>query len=77
MAKVTIYTTPECPYCKAAKEFFKKNKIKYSEKDATKPAVAKEAVDKSGQTGVPVIDIDGKIIVGFDEAKLSKALGIK
>ena len=73
--KVTIYTTPECTYCKAAKEFFKENKVSYKEIDVSKnQKAAKEMVDKSGQMGVPVILIDDKIIVGFDQEKIEKAL---
>jgi len=73
--KVTIYSTPTCTYCKAAKEFFKENKISYKEIDVSKDQkAAKEMVDKSGQMGVPVILIDGKILVGFDQEKVEKAL---
>lgn len=79
MAKsVTIYTTPTCVYCKMAKEFFKKNNIQYTEKDvATDEKAREEMVEKSHQLGVPVIDIDGDIIVGFDRAALEEALGLK
>lgn len=73
--KVVIYTTPECAYCKMAKEFFKQNNISYEEKDVSADDKAREEmVAKSGQLGVPVIDIDGKIIVGFDEAAIKKLL---
>ena len=73
--KLIIYTTPECTYCKAAKEFFKETKISYKEIDVAKDQkAAKEMVDKSGQMGVPVILIDDKIIVGFDQEKIEKAL---
>ena len=78
MAKVTIYTTPDCPWCKAAKEFFKKNKVSYKEVDVAKDQkAAQEMVKKSGQMGVPVIVVGKEIIVGFDQAKLEKVLGIK
>jgi glutaredoxin 3 len=77
MAKVTIYTTPTCVYCKMTKEFFKQNNIVYEEKDVARDIMAaQEMVEKSGQMGVPVIDIDGKIVVGFDKALLSKLLNI-
>jgi glutaredoxin-like YruB-family protein len=77
MAKVTIYTTPTCVYCKMTKEFFKQNNIVYEEKDVARDTMAaQEMVEKSGQMGVPVIDIDGKIVVGFDKALLSKLLNI-
>lgn len=75
--KVKIYSTPTCPYCAQAKQFFKQNSIEYSDVDVSKDEkAAKEMIDKSGQMGVPVIDIDGKIIVGFDREKIKKALGI-
>ena len=78
MTKVVIYTTPTCPWCMKVKEFFKKHNVKYTEKNvAVDEKIAQEAIDKSGQIGVPVIDIDGQIIVGFDEPKLKKALKIK
>ncbi|MBI4098854.1 MAG: glutaredoxin family protein [Candidatus Magasanikbacteria bacterium] len=78
MQKITIYTTPTCPYCKMAKAFFKEHNVAYEEKDvANDSALAEEMVKKSGQMGVPVIDIDGQIILGFDRAKLSTLLNIK
>ena len=78
MAKVTIYTTPTCVYCKATKAFFQEKNIQYTEKDVAIDEKARdEMVRRSGQMGVPVIDIDGKLIIGFDKAKLSELLGIK
>lgn len=78
MAKVTIYTTPTCAYCKMTKAFFKEHDVVYEEKDvAADHAAAKEAMEKSGQMSVPIIDIDGTIVVGFDKAHLSQLLGIK
>ena len=73
--KVTIYTTPTCPYCKMAKEFFKERKIKYKEIDiSTNDKTAKEMIEESGQMGVPVIKIDSEIVLGFDRARLQKLL---
>lgn len=78
MAKVTIYSTPTCVYCKMAKEFFQKNDVAYTEHNVLADLPArKEMVEKSGQLGVPVIDIDGKIIVGFDQHAVKAALGMK
>ncbi|MBI1971313.1 MAG: glutaredoxin family protein [Candidatus Wildermuthbacteria bacterium] len=78
MAKVTIYTTPTCVYCKAAKAFFAENNVAYEEKDVAKDAAARdEMVKKSGMLAVPVIDVNGNVIVGFDKPKLSQLLGIK
>lgn len=74
---VTVYSTPTCPYCKMTKEFLKKNSIKFKDIDVSSDDKAAESmVERSGQMGVPVIDISGKIIVGFDEPALRKALGI-
>ena len=75
---IKIYTTPTCPWCKKTKEFFKENKIKFKEIDAASDKkAAKEMIKKSGQMGVPVIEIDKQLIVGFDEEKLKKALKLK
>ena len=76
--KIIIYSTPNCGYCVFAKDFFKANKIEFREIDVSDDEkAAQEMIKKSGQIGVPVIDIDGKIIVGFDKAKIKKALGLK
>ncbi|MDP1889654.1 MAG: glutaredoxin family protein [Gemmatimonadaceae bacterium] len=76
--KVVIYTTPECVYFKMTKEFFKENNVVYEEKDvAMDEKACNEMVEKSGQLGVPVVDINGQIIIGFDKEKLSEILGIK
>lgn len=73
--KIIIYTTPGCAYCQTAKEFFRQNNISYEEKDVSVDDKAREEmVAKSGQLGAPVIDIDGKIIVGFDEAAIKELL---
>jgi len=78
MKKVTIYTTPVCVYCRAAKDFFKKNNISYEEYDVAADMVKRqEMFDKSGQMGVPVITVDDQLIVGFNQPVLAKALGIK
>lgn len=64
--KVIIYSTPTCPYCIYAKEFFKEKGVAFEDVDVSKDHVrATEMVNKSGQMGVPVIDIGGEVIVGF------------
>lgn len=69
---VTIYSTPTCPYCKLAKDFFKDKNISFTEVDvADDPAAANEMVKKSGQMGVPVIEMDGQIVVGWNQAALN------
>ena len=78
MATVTIYTTPTCVYCRAAKAFFQETKSQYTEKDvATDEKARDEMIQRSGQMGVPIIDIDGKLIIGFDKPKISELLDIK
>ena len=78
MQKVIIYSTPYCVYCKAAKEFFQEHGVVYEEKDVAKDEEAREhMIRRSGQLGVPVIEIGDEVVVGFDRAKLSQLLGIK
>ena len=75
---VKIYTTTTCPYCVMAKRFFKENNVKYEEVNVQENRdAAEEMIEKSGQMGVPVIDVDGTIIVGFDKKALEKALKLK
>jgi len=77
MKNITIYSTPTCHYCILAKEFFDANKVAYTSHDvASDLEKRKEMVSKSGQMGVPVIDIEGQIIVGFNEEKIKSILGI-
>lgn len=64
--KVIVYSTPTCPYCVYAKDYFKQNNVSFEDVDVTKDrSRAQEMIMKSGQMGVPVIDINGEIIVGF------------
>ena len=78
MAKnVVIYSTSTCPYCIRAKQFLSDNNIAFTNYDVSSDqAKADEMVQKSGQMGVPVLDIDGEIIVGFDKDRIKQALGI-
>jgi len=72
---ITIYTIPTCPWCTKAKKYLYQKKLKVNEKDIVNDDYnRKEMMEKSGQMGVPVIDIDGKIIVGFDVIGMDKAL---
>lgn len=78
MKKVVIYSTPTCVYCKLAKDFFTKHGVAYAEHDVAQDLKARaEMVEKSHQLGVPVIDIENEIFVGFDKEGLARALGIK
>jgi glutaredoxin 3 len=75
MKNITIYSTPVCTFCQMAKEYFKEKGLEYTEHNVGADLdKRKEMIDKSGQMGVPVIDIDGKILVGFDKAELESAL---
>ncbi len=72
---IHIYSTPTCHFCKLAKEFFASHKIGYEEFDvSTDIEKRKEMMEKTGQLGVPVIEINGKIIIGFDESTIVKML---
>ena len=73
-----MYTTPTCVYCKMAKEFFKANNLAWEEFNVAEDDEAREEmIKKSGQLGVPVIDVDGQIFIGFDKKGLAQALNIK
>lgn len=75
---IKIYSTPTCHWCVLAKQFFKENKVEYTDYNvAADTKAANEMVQKTGQMGVPVIDIDGQFIIGFDKARIVKALGLK
>ena len=75
MAQVKIYTTPTCAYCKIAKEYFKKNNIEYEEYNVAEDADKRqEMFEKTGQMGVPVVEIDGQIAIGFDKGKIEELL---
>lgn len=75
--KVTMYSTPWCVYCKMAKKFFTDNKISFDEYDVASDALRRdEMIQKTGQMGVPVIDIDNQITIGFDQIRLKQLLGI-
>lgn len=77
MKKVTIYSTPTCTYCNAAKEFFTANNVQFETFDvASNLEKRQEMITKSGQMGVPVIFIDNDLVVGFDKDRLSQLLGI-
>lgn len=77
MNKVEIYSTPWCHFCKMAKEYFTKNNVRFAEYDVMQDAVKRqEMFDKTHQAGVPVIVIDGQVIVGFDKPKIDQLLGL-
>jgi glutaredoxin-like YruB-family protein len=72
---VKVYSTPTCPYCHLAKQFLKENNIEFEDIDVSaSQQAAQEMIDKSHQMGVPVLDIDGNIVVGFDKTKIKQLL---
>jgi glutaredoxin 3 len=75
MVTVKVYSTPTCPWCKKTKEWLKEKKVKFQELNVADDAQARDAmIEKSGQMGVPVIEIGDQILVGFDPAAMEKAL---
>jgi glutaredoxin 3 len=74
-SKIIVYSADWCAFCHAVKDYLDKKGVKYTEKNVEKdPAAGLEAVDKSGQRGIPVIDIDGTIILGFDRPTIDLTL---
>lgn len=77
MKNVKVYSTPTCPYCIRAKQFLKDNNIVFQDYDVSADQTkAEEMIQKSGQMGVPVVDIEGELIIGFDKERIKQALGI-
>ena len=75
---VKVYSTTWCPWCNMAKKFLKQNNIAFEDINVEEDVnAAREMIQKSGQTGVPVLDINGKIIIGFDREAIKKALNLK
>jgi len=75
MKTVTIYSTPVCHFCHAAKDYFKDNNVEYTEHDvAADQEKRQEMIEMTGQMGVPVIRIGDDVVVGFDEAKVAELL---
>ncbi len=75
---VKVYSTPTCPYCDTLKEYLKEHKIEFQSLDVSQDNSAlEEMVKNSKQMGVPVIDINGEIIIGFDKERINNLLGIK
>lgn len=74
---VTIYSTSTWPWCVKVKDYLKTKNISYTDYNVGMDREkAMEMVRKSGQQGVPVLDIDGQIVVGFDKGKIDKLLGL-
>ncbi len=78
MAKrIIVYSTEFCPYCVTLKNFLKEEGIEFEEVDVGRDKeAARDMIEKSGQSGVPVVDIDGEIVIGFDRKKIKKLLNL-
>jgi len=75
---IKLYVTPICPYCVTLKSFLKEHSIEFQEIDVSQnDKLIDEIIEKTGQMGVPVMDVNGELIVGFDKEKISKLLDIK
>jgi len=72
---VIIYSTPSCPWCHKAKEYLDSKNVEYEDVDVSVDSTrAQEMIAKSGQMGVPVLDINGKVVIGFDQVAIDEAL---
>jgi glutaredoxin 3 len=75
MSKITVYSTPNCPYCSLVKDYLKQKGVEFVEKDVSVDRVAaREMIERSGEMGVPQIDINGTIIVGFNRDAIDSEL---
>jgi glutaredoxin 3 len=75
---VTVYTTQTCPHCRSVKRYLAERRIPFHEVDVSRSEEAMRRLQrKSGQTGVPVIDVNGQIVVGFNRSRLDRALGLR
>ena len=76
--RVIVFSTPTCSYCNMAKKYFRQKKIRFRDVDVSRDqSAARDMQRRSGQSGVPVIDIGGKIIVGFNRPQIDQYLGFK
>jgi glutaredoxin-like YruB-family protein len=75
--RVIVFSTPTCSFCRKAKQYFRQQQVPFRDVDVSRdPAAARDMLRRSGQQGVPVIDIGGKIVVGFDRPKIDRLLGL-
>lgn len=76
--RVLVFTTPTCPWCQRAKAYLRSRGVAFREIDVTRdPRAADDLVRRTGRMGVPVIEIDGRPVVGFDQAQIDRLLGLK
>lgn len=75
--RVLVFTTPTCPWCQRAKQYLRQQNVPYREVDVSRDsAAARDLVRRTGQMGVPVVEIDGRPIVGFDQRTIDRMLGL-
>jgi glutaredoxin-like YruB-family protein len=75
--RVLIFTTPTCPWCQRAKQYLRQQRVPYREVDVSRDAAAaRDLVRRTGQMGVPVVEIDGRPVVGFDQRAIDRLLGL-
>jgi glutaredoxin-like YruB-family protein len=75
---VIVFSTPTCPYCQAAKKYLQQRGVPFEDEDVSRNIIAAQyMVQRSGQQGVPVIQVGGEIVIGFDRARLDALLGLK
>lgn len=75
MSKIIVYSTPSCPYCSLVKDYLKGKNVEFEEKDVSQDRMAaREMIEKSGEMGVPQIDINGTIVVGFNRDAIDQEL---
>ena len=78
MPRVKVYSTPSCPYCELLKEFLKENKVEFEPVDVSQDEESQRYIfEKTGRMAVPVAEIDGEIVIGFDRPKIVKLLNLK
>lgn len=76
--RVLVFTTPTCSWCTRVKAYLRENRVQFREIDITRdPKAAENLVRKTGQTGVPVVEIDGRPVVGFDKPRIDALLGLR
>jgi len=76
--RVIVFSTPTCPWCSRAKSYLRSRGVPFRDVDVSRdPAAARDLVRRTGQMGVPVVEIDGRPIVGFDQGRIDAALGLR
>ena len=76
--RVIVFSTPTCTYCTAVKKYFREKKVQFKDVDVSRDmAAARDMVRRTGQNGVPVVDIGGKLVIGFDRPRIDQYLGLK